>query len=256
VRFTGSAEEILDADLAVLPGTKATVEDLRLIRSRSIDRAFAERAKRALPTLGICGGYQMLGERIEDGVESGEVEALGLGLLPVETSFEVEKVLGRPEGRAIRFGGAEVSGYEIHHGRVRRAGGDPLFETDKDTEGCRIGATLGTSWHGILESDDFRRALLRWVAGERGLDWRPGGEPFAAAREAQLEKLGELVADHVDRGALMSLIDGGRPSGMPVIRLQATGFRHQEWNGDGTLTGPAEPANLPATTLRDLKPDA
>ena len=255
VRFTGSAEEILNADLAVLPGTKATVDDLRLIRSRSIDRALAERAERALPTLGICGGYQMLGERIEDGVESGEVEALGLGLLPVETSFEVEKVLGRPEGRAIRFGGAEVSGYEIHHGRVRRAGGDPLFETDKDTEGCRIGATLGTCWHGILESDDFRRALLRWVAGERGLDWRPGEEPFAAAREAQLEKLGDLVADHVDRGALMSLIDDGQPAGLPVVRLQATGFRPQEGNGDGSLTGTAESVSLSATTLKDLKPE-
>ncbi len=256
VRFTGSAEEILDADLAVLPGTKATVEDLRLIRSRSIDRAFAERAKRALPTLGICGGYQMLGERIEDGVESGEVEALGLGLLPVETSFEVEKVLGRPEGRAIRFGGAEVSGYEIHHGRVRREGGNPLFETPEDTEGCMTGATLGTSWHGILESDAFRRALLVWVAGERGLDWSPGEASFAHAREAQLEKLGDLVADHVDRDAMMRLIDDGQPGGLPVVRLQASGFRPQEGNGDGSLTGTAESVSLSATTLKDLKPDA
>ena len=256
VRFTGSAEEILDADLAVLPGTKATVEDLRLIRSRSIDRAFAERAKRALPTLGICGGYQMLGERIEDGVESGEVEALGLGLLPVETSFEVEKVLGRPEGRAIRFGGAEVSGYEIHHGRVRREGGNPLFETPEDTEGCMTGATLGTSWHGILESDAFRRALLVWVAGERGLDWSPGEASFAHAREAQLEKLGDLVADHVDRDAMMRLIDDGQPAGLPVVRLQASGFRPQEGNGDGSLTGTAESVSLSATTLKDLKPDA
>jgi adenosylcobyric acid synthase len=269
VRFTESAEEILDADLAVLPGTKATVEDLRLLRSRGIDHVFAERAKRVLPTLGICGGYQMLGRRIEDGVESGEAEALGLGLLPVETSFEAEKVLGRPEGRAIGFGDAEVSGYEIHHGRVRRDGGDPLFETREDTEGCRIGATLGTSWHGVLESDGFRRALLQWVAGERGLDWKPGEESFAAARETQLEKLGDLVADHVDREAFMRLIDEGQPRDFPVIRLQATGYRLQEGegeasdtqavsgsNGDGPLTGPAEPANLPATTLKDLKPDA
>ena len=90
-----------------------------------------------------------------------------------------------------------------------------------DTEGCRIGATLGTSWHGILESDGFRRALLQWVAAERGLDWRPGEESFAAAREAQLEKLGDLVADHVDRDALMRLIDEGQPPGLPVVR--ATG---------------------------------
>jgi adenosylcobyric acid synthase len=269
VRFTESAEEILDADLAVLPGTKATVEDLRLLRSRGIDHVFAERAKLVLPTLGICGGYQMLGRRIEDGVESGEAEALALGLLPVETSFEAEKVLGRPEGRAIGFGDAEVSGYEIHHGRVRRDGGDPLFETREDTEGCWIGATLGTSWHGVLESDGFRRALLQWVAGERGLDWKPGEESFAAARETQLEKLGDLVADHVDREAFMRLIDEGAPRDFPVIRLQATGYRLQEGegeasdtqavsgsNGDGPLTGPAEPANLPATTLKDLKPDA
>jgi adenosylcobyric acid synthase len=255
VRFTESAEELLDADLAVLPGTKATIEDLKLLRSRGIDRAFATRAERGLPTLGICGGYQMLGGRIEDGVESAESEAVGLGLLPVETIFAAEKVLGRPEGWASAFGDAEVSGYEIRHGRVRREGGAALFETAEDTEGCRIGTTLGTSWHGILESDDFRRALLRWVARERGLDWRPGEVPFAAAREAQLEKLGNLVADHVDREALMRLIEGGPPSGMPVISLKATGYGHQEGNGDGTLTGPAEPANLPATTLRDQEPE-
>jgi adenosylcobyric acid synthase len=222
VRFTESAEEILDADLAVLPGTKATVEDLKLLRARGIDDAFSERVKRAKPTLGICGGYQMLGGRIEDGVESGEAEVLGLGLLPVMTSFAEEKVLGRPEGRAIGFGAAEVSGYEIHHGRVRREGGDPLFETDEGIEGCRAGTTLGTTWHGILESDGFRRALLLWVAGERGLDWRPGEESFAAAREAQQEKLGDLVADHIDREALMRLMVDGQPAGLPLVSISAT----------------------------------
>jgi adenosylcobyric acid synthase len=256
VRFTGSAEEVLDADLAVLPGTKATVEDLRMLRLRGIDRAFAERAKRALPTLGICGGYQMFGGRIEDGVESGDTEAVGLGLLPVKTFFAREKVLGRPQGLAIGFGDVEVSGYEIHHGRVRRYGGDPLFRAGEETEGCRIGTTLGTTWHGVLESDGFRSALLQWVAGERGLDWRPGEESFAVAREAQLERLGDLVADHVDRDAVMRLIDDGPPYGLPVVRHQASGFEHQEGNGDGTLTGSVEPASLPVTTLRDLRPDA
>jgi adenosylcobyric acid synthase len=256
VRFTESAEEILDADLAILPGTKATLDDLEQLRTRGIDRAFATRAERGLPTLGICGGYQMLGGRIEDGVESAEVESVGLGLLPIETVFEVEKVLGRPEGRASGFEDAEVAGYEIHHGRVGRHGGDPLFETGEDTEGCRTGTTLGTSWHGVLESDDFRRALLLWVAEERGLDWRPGEVSFAAARQAQLEKLGDLIADHVDREALMRLIDDGQPSGLPVIRLQATGCRSQEVNGNGPLTGTAEPANSPATTIKDLIPDA
>ena len=238
VRFTESREELLDADLAVLPGTKATVEDLRLLRSRGLDRAFAERARLGLPTLGICGGYQMLGRRILDGVESGTPEVPGLGLLPVETTFEPEKVLARPEGLAPGFGDAPVGGYEIHHGRTFHEG-PPLFVTGTGTEGCRAGATLGTSWHGVLESDAFRSALLGWVAAERNLDWRPGDQPFAAAREAQMEKLGDLVAENVEREALLRIVENGAPQGLPVLRYQALGIGHQE-SGGGTGAARAE----------------
>jgi adenosylcobyric acid synthase len=259
VRFTESAEEMLEADLAVLPGTKATVEDLRLLRTRGLEQAFAERSKRGLPTLGICGGYQMLGRRIEDGLESDVAQAFGLGLLPVETFFEEEKLLGRPEGRAPSFGDAEVSGYEIHHGRIRRDGGDPLFRVGDDTEGCLVGATLGTSWHGVLESDGFRRALLLWVARERGLDWRPGEASFATAREAQLEKVGDLVADHVDREALLKLIDEGAPHGSPVVRHQVSGIRLQQGKegepSDGQASG-SNDSSLTGATPQDLKADA
>ncbi len=234
VRFTESAEEILAADLAVLPGTKTTVEDLKLLRSRRLDLAFAERAGRGLPTLGICGGYQMLGGRIVDGVESDAPEETGLGLLPVETVFEREKVLGRPEGRAPGFGDVPVSGYEIHHGRVRRLDGEPLFTTDGGAEGCRLGATLGTSWHGVLESDGFRWALLFWIADERRLDWRPGDESFAAAREVQLEKLGDLVAEHVDREALLRTIEEGSRADMPTVAGQLIGGSAGRLDGRGS----------------------
>ena len=235
VRFTTSAQEIIDADLAVIPGTKATVEDLKLLRAQGLDGAIAERAGRNLPILGICGGYQMLGGRIEDGVESSEAEAVGLGLLPVETTFGEEKILGRPEGRATGFGNAEVSGYEIHHGRMNRSGGEPLFGIGDNVEGCRSGATLGTSWHGVLESDGFRRAFLTWVAEERGLDWRPGEGLFAAAREAQLEKLADLIADNVDRDALMRLIDEGQPFGLPFVSSQLSAISAQQVVDDGTV---------------------
>ena len=271
VRFTESPEELLEANLAVLPGTKATVDDLGLLRSRGLDLAFAERARRGLPTLGICGGYQMLGEGIIDGVESATPEVPGLGLLPVETTFEAEKVLARPEGLAPGFGNAPVSGYEIHHGRTRLRGGEPLFAMDIGTEGCRVGATLGTSWHGVLESDAFRRALLLWVASERGLDWRPGGEPFAAAREAQLDRLGDLVAENVDREALLRTVEAGAPRGLPTVRLQASGLTHQDNGGDETdpartesrpngtassedAAGPTRPPSE-ANGARDLQPE-
>jgi adenosylcobyric acid synthase len=226
VRFTQSTQEILAADLAVLPGTKATVADLEWLRSRGLDGALAERARRNLPTLGICGGYQMLGERIRDTVESGDGEVPALGLLPIETVFEEEKILARPEGRALDFGDAPVSGYEIRHGRVLRLGAEPLFAIDDPAngtrdggaEGCRTGSTFGTSWHGVFESDGFRRALLRRIAAERGLDWVAGDEPFAAHREAQLDRLGDLVAENVDREALLRLIEDGPPESLPLIR--------------------------------------
>ena len=217
VRFTESPEELLEADLAVVPGTKATVDDLATLRSSGLDRAILERAKRGLPTLGICGGYQMMGERVVDGVESREGEVPGLGLLPVETVFGEEKVLGRPEGRAPLFGGTPVAGYEIRHGRVSRSGGEPLLLTHGADEGCVAGETFGTSWNGVFESDAFRRAFLRRVAESRGLDWTPGDEQFADTREAQLDRLGDLVAENVDREALLRLVEDGAPVGLPIV---------------------------------------
>jgi hypothetical protein len=83
-----------------------------------------------------------------------------------------------------------------------------------------MGAVSGTSWHGVFESDGFRRAFLRRVAGERGLDWVAGDEPFAARREAQLDKLGDLVAENVDRESLLRLIEGGSARDLPVVSGQ------------------------------------
>ncbi len=179
----------------------------------------------------------MLGKRIRDGIESGEGEIFGLNLLPVETVFEEEKLLARPEGRAPGFGDAEVSGYEIRHGRILRHGGDPLFATDGSGEGCRVGAIFGTSWHGIFESDGFRRTFLRWVAEEHSLDWSAGNGAFAAAREAQLDKLGDLIAENVDREALLRLIEDGVPKDLPVVSgwLSAVGRQRepQKLKADG-----------------------
>jgi adenosylcobyric acid synthase len=247
VSFTTSPTEILSADLAIIPGTKATVADLAGLRSRGLSGAFEERARRGLPTLGVCGGYQMLGERIVDGIESGE-EAPGLGLLPVETLFGEEKLLGRPAGRAPLFGNAEVSGYEIRHGRVHRHGGEPLFVGDGFEEGCRAGAVFGTSWHGVIESDAFRRSFLRFVAGERGLDWTPGKESFAAAREAQLDRLGDLISENVDQNALLRLIEDGPPDDLPIVRLQASGSGHQHGGSNGDAPAREAPPNGKAAT--------
>ena len=117
--------------------------------------------------LGICGGYQMLADEIDDPVESRLGRVGGLGLLPVRVTFGPAKRLGRPAGRAL---GAPVTGYEIHHGIAEVT--DPAAEPFLD--GCRRGAVWGTSWHGVLENDEFRRAFLAEVAALAGRDFTPG----------------------------------------------------------------------------------
>ena len=218
VRFTQSAADVERADLVIVPGTKATVEDLGWLRARALDAALVRRARAGAPLLGICGGYQMLGSAIRDDVESRAGEVAGLDLLPVETKFAPDKLIARSSGRAAAFGGHRVDGFELHHGRVRARGGRPLFEGSiPGGEGCRRGAVVGTSWHGVLECDGFRRALLSWVAALRRRRWTPGCEPFAAVRERRLDALGDLIEQHADTNALLALLEQEPASDLPSV---------------------------------------
>lgn len=124
VRYVERAGELGDPDLVVLPGTKATVADLAWVRARGFERALRAALSRRSTLLGICGGYQMLGEVIEDGVESPEPEVAGLALLPTRTRFSPEKVVRQRRGVVD---GIAIEGYEIHHGVVSVAlrGGVP-----------------------------------------------------------------------------------------------------------------------------------
>jgi adenosylcobyric acid synthase len=221
VRFTRAAADIARADLVVVPGTKATVEDLGRLRADGLGAALAERRAAGGPILGICGGYQLLGTAISDDVESGAGMVDGLGLLPVRTLFAAEKVLRTTSGHSALLR-SDVGGYEIRHGRPVVDDAPALIVADDGTpEGCVAGATLGTSWHGLLEHDDARRALLRWVAGRRGLRFVPAPDvSFAAERECQLDVLGDLIGAHVDTDHLRALIDGGVPADLPDLLLE------------------------------------
>jgi adenosylcobyric acid synthase len=218
VRFTRSVSDVERADLVVVPGTKATVEDLHRLREAGLARALAARAAAGAPILGICGGYQLLGERIVDEVESGAGAVAGLGLLPVRTAFGPDKLLRNRAGMSPWLG-TEASGYEIRHGRVARHGGEGvLVGDDGEPDGCRVEGVVGISWHGALEHDALRRALLRWVAQSRGRNFVPGTGSFAAAREARLDVLGDLVERDLDTARLTALIEGGVPPGLPTLQ--------------------------------------
>jgi adenosylcobyric acid synthase len=211
VRFADRPEELADADLVVVPGTRGTVRALAWLREHGLADAIKRRAAEGRPVLGICGGFQVLGESIEDKVESRAGTVKGLGLLPVRVRFAAEKTLARPVGKAY---GEPVEGYEIHHGVAElREGGDEAF-----LDGCRAGAVWGTHWHGSLESDGFRRAFLRRVAEAAGRRFVPAPDTaFAALREEQLDRLGDLIEEHADTAALMRLIEDGAPAGLPFV---------------------------------------
>lgn len=202
VRFVTEPAGLHDADLIVLPGTRATVTDLAWLRARGLDHAVLRHAAAGLPVLGICGGYQMLGTTIDDDIETKAGTVPGLGLLPVRTRFEPGKTLARPCRQLPD--GAVVHGYEIHHGTVVREGGQPLIAD----EGCRESAVAGTVWHGLLENDSFRRTYLRDVARLSARRFTVATDTcFAAIREARLDRLADLMADNLDSDAILRMLE-------------------------------------------------
>jgi adenosylcobyric acid synthase len=222
VRYVSHAAALGGPDLVILPGTKATVADLGWLRARGFEGAL-----RALPStttvLGICGGYQMLARRIDDPVESAAGVVDGLGMLPAETQFQPAKVTrpraghatvadGAAPGSTVVEGGRRypVTGYQIHHGRTTSAApwialGD-AWGTGPDGAVNDDGSVLGTSLHGLFECDEFRTAFLAAVAARRGKAFAPSGLSFARAREAQFDRLADMVEAHLDMPAIEKLI--------------------------------------------------
>ncbi len=212
VRFVDDGRRVGQPDLLVLPGSKATVADLGWLRSRGLARAVSDCST---TVLGICAGYQMLGQVIEDpdGVESSSRVTPGLAHVDAVTRFGPEKVTRRRRGRAL---GQKLHGYQIHHGRVSAAG-RPLIEMEgnADGDGCEGrtpgGATVyGTTLHGLLEGDGFRAALLSEVGRRAGVPFAPGGS-FEAARQLRIDTVADAVAAHLDLVALDRLVASGGP---------------------------------------------
>jgi adenosylcobyric acid synthase len=215
LRMVGSPSELGDPDLLIIPGSKTTVADLAWLHETDLAPAITTLA--ADPgvgaVLGICAGYQMLGEEIVDDLESGRGRVPGLGVLAVRTGFDAEKLTRPRQGRALN---EDVTGYEIHHGRsVASDDAEPFAVLDdefgKKPEGISVdgGRISGTNLHGLFESDGFRRAFLSAVSARRDKTWRPSDVSFADAREAQIDRLADLIEGHLEVEAIVGLIATG-----------------------------------------------
>jgi adenosylcobyric acid synthase len=224
VRFVDHPSAFGDPDLIVLPGTKSTVADLEWLRRSGLLAVIASR--RAAPSppviLGVCGGFQMLGRRLEDpaGVESAVPEVAGLDWLPLVTRFRAEKTTRLRAGSGPS--GDPVRGYEIRHGRTSPLAGwdrwlslddgaGPDHDEDVESACDRAASVYGTSLHGLFEEDRFRGDFLTGVAEARGKSWRPSGAAFAEARQGQIDRVADACAAHLDLTALWRLIELGAP---------------------------------------------
>ncbi|MFC6288344.1 cobyric acid synthase [Nocardioides sp. GCM10027113] len=212
VTFVADARSLASADVVVIPGTRATIADLTWMRARGLDLAVLDHAARGGVVLGICGGFQILGREVADpeGVEGpAGTRVPGLGLLDATTTFSHDKVLATTAGRSL---GAAVSGYEVHHGRVKVDSGDEF------PGGTRQGGVFGTMWHGCLEADAFRAAWLDVAAELVGHGGPVAGEvSFAAARECRLDAIADALEEHLDLDAVWRLVEHGPPP-LPRVR--------------------------------------
>ena len=232
VRFVDRVDELGQPDLIILPGTKTTVADLRFLRERGLAARIVELARVGVPTLGICGGYQMLGATIHDPdrVESDETQVDGLGLLPAVTTFAAEKRTVRARGRIVARQGLfanardlEIAGYEIHMGRTEGqpqgvcpaegVEGLPLLRVmargedaadDFDGAVAADGWIAGTYFHGLFENDALRRTLLANLTARRGGTRAGAGTRFD--RAVMYDRLADIVRAHLDMNALHKLV--------------------------------------------------
>jgi len=222
VRFVTSPAELSSADLVILPGSKSTIADLGWLRDQGLAEAIAVAPQRGTPVIGLCGGYQMLGTRLEDphGIESTVAIARGLGLLPVVTTFAGAKRTVRVRGRIIAdrgpFAGArgrEIAGYEIHVGLTRGTSREaPIVVTERGGVPCSEsdgalgagGMVTGTYVHGLFANSMLRAALLGWLASRKGRapDARWGSGESATAR---YDRLADAVAAAIDVKAIAAL---------------------------------------------------
>ena len=174
--------ELEDSKLIVLPGSKNTLKDLKWMKERNLDEKIIEKSSEAL-IFGVCGGFQMLGEKINgNSIEKGEFR--GLGLLEMETNFDEEKTL---EQVRYSFEGENFSGYRIHYGdsEIKEQN---LFETESGREGFFEDGVGGTYIHDSLRNKVF----LEWLLGEAGLETDLDGSRGSELKEVLREEVGFL----------------------------------------------------------------
>ena len=237
LRYVSNVRELGYPDVIIIPGTKSTIKDMEWLRATGLEAKLMQKHNAGTLIMGICGGYQMLGERIIDGVgaETGAgTEVKGLGFLPIVTEFAEEKIRTRVTlelqglgGEFEALNGKTVSGYEIHMGRTGNpevqnglnkdeSKSEQTFTTDieeKQILGNRIFTcsdnVFGTYIHGFYDSDELRKAFLNMLYRKKGInpdDPDISSQNYEDFKEEQYDKLAAILRDSLDMEKIYSMM--------------------------------------------------
>ena len=228
IKMIGINDEIGDVDAIIIPGTRNSTEDMYAMRESGLaDRIIEKSAE--IPVVGICGGFQILGNVIhdEDKRESKHGTMKGLGLLDIEsTFFRPDKIVtqseatvsGEIEGLAgeifENIAGEHVKGYEIHEGTSRLDKSSPLLNVAKGKgnddfgviDGASNGNAFGTYLHGIFHNYNFRREFLNYLRVKKGLEAKYGEDPYETQKDYSIDRLAEIVEKNLDMDTIDRLL--------------------------------------------------
>ena len=222
LRYVEANDPLEDPDLIILPGTKSTVADLAELRHTGLAEAVISRSRAGTPIIGICGGYQMMGQHILDPehVESRESQVDGLGLLPVTTTFfpvksthQIRGQVADGHGLLNNAVGLPLTGYEIHTGQTtgnRLANPFRILERSGKAceylDGCvdRTGNVIGTYIHGLFHNEALRRSILGELAAREGIPLQFEGT--VSSSEEQYDKLAAIVRGSLDMRLVYELM--------------------------------------------------
>ena len=217
VRYVSKVEQLKEPDLILLPGTKNTISDLRWLRSSGLEAAVKKCVAGGVPLFGICGGYQMLGQKISDPEHAeGGGELRGMELLNMETVFRKKKTRTRITGRiqAVEgffscLSGAEFEGYEIHMGETRMRERAFAALADGRADGACRGNIYGSYVHGLFDSKEVAGRMVQALYRAKGLIYGGAAIDRKAYKETQYELLADAVRQSIDMELVYRILEEG-----------------------------------------------
>lgn len=214
IRYASNPSVLGHPDLIILPGTKSTMEDLLWMRQNGLEAAVLKAASAGTPILGVCGGYQMLGQTLQDpeGTEGNLPGHTlhGLGLLPVDTVFTAQKTRTRVQAVTLRgaLADARLEGYEIHMGSTQVHGEPFCMLHNGITEGCCQGLVFGTYLHGLFDTGELTVKLANWLCERKGIPLQHAAPvSHEMYQQRQFDKLAAGVRNALDLQAVYRLME-------------------------------------------------